>query len=298
MLINFSLSRDTKFLGVDRIFSTEKSLVRDFYKYECADARRIGKNNKKSDPLYRIEGGWFVCFDKGLEPIENRCNILSFGINTDYSFDEMIHDVYKCRIESFDPYYEAQKFQILRNETDSNRNAMTLTVESNPLWRFHRIGIVGPERVNNRNQIGWLATLEDILKYTQLENKVIDVFKMDIEHADYNVLNSLNTDYLCRNVKQFMIETHPILKNSLYSYKHTLKMLNVLRKLEQCFLLFRRDTRFFLEFSSDLDGNGAKTEFQKPITFKLDLNHFSNEIELINYVVTYGELYFVNSNFL
>ena len=270
----------------------KESAARDLLRYECGDIRRIGKDIENAHPLYRIDGGWFVCFDKNLAPINQNCLILSFGIHGDYSFDEKFNQNFKCHVESFDPYVEADFFRQIRR-TKSDDNSPTLIVNDKPLWRFHRIGIIGPSGVKNKNQIGWLATFDQILEYTKLENKIIDVLKMDIEEADFSAISSLNLDYICKYVKQFMIETHP----TTYHYDYTLKMMNLMFKLEKCFLLFRRDTRFFMEHSADQFGS-TKTEFQEPITFKLDLKHFSNEIELINYMITFGELYFINANFL
>ena len=71
----------------------------------------------------------------------------------------------------------------------------------------------------------------------------------------------------------------------------------VIKKLEKCFMLFHRDTRFFGQsgtlYTAD---HGPLTEFQA--SYKLDLLHFgSNEKEVIWYMLIYGELYFVNKNY-
>ena len=82
-----------------------------------------------------------------------------------------------------------------------------------------------------------METLENIIRFTKLENKVVDVFKMDIEGGEIDVIQNLNIDYACGYFKQFVLETHPrSLTNILL---HTL-----LRKLEPCFVLFHRNTRF------------------------------------------------------
>ena len=310
VLIIFSCKYIINYSDVKIKISTNKSLspdlmiinnmkVRDFERYTCKNIVRVGgweeTMKKVPDKLYRIDGAWFVCFDNKIAPVVNKCRILSFGINNDYSFDQEFNRAYKCQVESFDPFLESKIFSDIRSKSDSLKTSPSLVVNENPLWRFHRIGIVGPELANNTNKIGWMATFDEILKYTKLQNKIIDVFKMDIEEADFSALSSLNIDYLCIYVKQFLIESHP----QQYSYKHelTIKMLKLLRKLEQCFRLFKRDTRFFMQFNVDQFGS-PKTEFQEPRDFKLELKYFADEIELINYMVTYGELYFINSNFL
>ena len=48
------------------------------------------------------------------------------------------------------------------------------------------------ESIQNENKIGWLTTFSQMLKYTQLEYKVIDILKMDIENGEWNFLNELD----------------------------------------------------------------------------------------------------------
>ena len=69
-------------------------------------------------------------------------------------------------------------------------------------------------------------------------------------------------NYACKYIKQFLFETH----------KHDY---NLLKKLELCFSLFHRDTRFL---SGDAQGStGHLTEFQNPKSnFKIELNKFEN----------------------
>ncbi len=198
---------------------------------------------------YRIDGAWFVCFDQGLKFIENKCTVLSFGINWDYTFDQQMNKIYKCQVESFDPFVEAEIYKNLRSKSVKNANEVTLSVNDSSLWRFHRIGIVSPkERSKDKSQIGWMATFDQILKYTQLENKVIDVFKMDTEGVEDNILNTIDVNYLCKYVKQLYLENH--VKD--YKTQSSLRFIRPLQKLESCFLLFKRDTRFFFDTGSKI----------------------------------------------
>ena len=107
-------------------------------------------------------------------------------------------------------------------------------------------------------------------------------------------------DYLCKHVKQIAIETHP--KYALFSKSIKIppgvnfEYVKQLRKLEKCFLLFHRDTRFF---SESLFVHGfLKTEFQEPKNFAIDLKNYRDENDLIDYLVTFGEMSFINANFL
>ena len=233
-----------------------QSDVRDFTRYNCKNRKRIGGEQRfilgTSDPLWRIDGAWFVCYDFGLAPNENECNILSFGINTDDSFDVEMNEKYGCNLFSFDPIIENDRFAKIRNANQSLFNSFTLKVNSK--WNFYRIGVVGDkEKIVNPNEIGGMQSLENILKITNLQDKVIDVFKMDIEYGEFDVLKHLNVDYACKYFKQFLLETHPTSHKDISFY-------HLLRKLDPCFLLFHRDTRFF---EGDTFGpTGLLTEYQ------------------------------------
>ena len=113
--------------------------------------------------------------------------------------------------------------------------------------------------------------------------------------AEWRVFDEFDVNYLCAHVKQIMFETH-----TAYLFPNVAtdpeRHLFILRKLEKCFRLIRRDTRFFREFTVNQYGF-QKTEFQEPITYKIDLAEFKSEEKLIDFLVTYGELYFVNINF-
>ena len=197
-----------------------------------------------------------------------------------------MNSVYKCQVESFDPFMTDNLF---RKQGYENK----LTVIMNDKWRFHKMGIVGnvTSQIKNKNQIGWMATLEEILAYTDLNEKVIDVFKIDTEGSEIGVLENLNMDYACKYFKQFILETHPFYSSK--DRENAYQNLKLLRKLEACFLLFHRDSRF-------LKGNGIDwglTEFQSK-NFKLDLSNYKNELELMGYLMSIGELYFFNKNYL
>ena len=213
--------------------------------------------------------------------------MLSFGINDDPSFDIEMNSIHKCQVESFDPFVIDKLFR----KRDHENN---LTIIMNDKWRFHKMGIVGNDtEKNKKNQykIGWMATLEEILFYTHLSEKVIDVFKIDTEGSEIGVIESLNMDYACKYFKQFILETHPVYSSS--DRENTYHILKLLRKLEACFLLFHRDPRFLR--GSGLDD--GLIEFQSK-DFKLDLSSYKNEQELMGYMMTFGELYFLNKHFL
>ena len=122
------------------------------------------------DPMYRIDGAWFICLDKKLFQKDD-CTIVSLGINQDPSFDNEIVNKFDCRVESFDPYIEADIFNKIRIRKPELHDAVTLDVKSK--WRFHKLGLAASEKdAKGLDKIGGTGTLSQLLDYTKLTNKV------------------------------------------------------------------------------------------------------------------------------
>jgi hypothetical protein len=264
--------------------------TRDFLRYKCEKTLRVGGEPQflanAPDLLYRVDGAWHLCMDLNLPPVQNNCNVLSFGINTDPSFDIAMIEQFGCKVHSFDPLIEAPVFQSKRFADPILQNAPVLKV--NEKWTFYAIGISHGEQVKSdyKNvQKGGYLRLEDIYKLTCLENQVVDVFKIDIEGGEKQVFDNMDVDYACKYIKQFMFETH---KNFQF---------HELSKFEKCFRLFRRDPRLFMQ---DVLGSptGVLSEYQNPNGFLLQIKLFKNELDLAEYLVVNGEFYFLNLNFL
>lgn len=111
--------------------------TRDFMRYECTMMKRIGGNIQNSPhPLYRIDGAWFICLDGQLGPKKDECNVLSFGINNDYSFDLEMNRDFGCSVFSFDPIVEADIFSKIRSS--NNNLAQSVQIKVNPKWTFYK----------------------------------------------------------------------------------------------------------------------------------------------------------------
>jgi predicted small secreted protein len=266
--------------------------TRDFVRYNCRNKVRIGgkKEYIQNAPnnLWRIDGAWFICLDESFKLNKNNCLVYSFGINNDYTFDQVIRYEYECNIYSFDPFIEADVFKAKRNELKAYK---TNKLEMDKKWIFYRLGI--STEIKNENEIGGMLSLNLILnKLTKQNNKIIDIMKIDIEGGEIEIIKKLDMNYACKYIKQFVFETH-------FNYETSggKNGFDSLRKLETCFSLFHRDTRFF---KGDTYGStGHMTEFQNPKSnFKINLDHFNNELDLANYLFTTGELYFINRNFI
>jgi hypothetical protein len=273
-----------------QLVKTNKEYVRDFQRYECSDVKRIGGRPQyiraTNDSLYRIDGAWFTCFDGSLNLKQDNCLVYSFGINNDDSFDRAINKDFGCEIHSFDPFIEYEFFINIRNKS---KLGSAYKIPVNDKWTFYRLGIAGYESVKDMAEfkISSMATFDQILELTNSKNKIIDIFKMDIEGNEDKVLETLDVDYLCKYVKQFMLETHLNIKDTGFE---------LLIKFEKCFYMFRRDTRFYKDYS--LQGTGFATEFQNTNGYLLQIKEFKNELILARFMFTIGELYFVNLNFL
>ena len=276
--------------------------ARDFFRYECQNKIRAGGNqqlvNNAPHKLWRIDGAWFLCLDWQFNLNKNEgCNILSFGINQDYSFDFDLNKNYECNVHSFDPFFEAKLFSDIRESNELLKFSPKINV--NPKWTFYRVGIDGDSLLNHKNiKLGESLNFEEILKYVKLENRIIDILKMDIEGYEKQFLDNLNMNYACKYIKQFVLETHPPEGHTKDNIKYDENLFKLMLKLEDCFLLYHRNTRFFI---GDKHGTptGHITEFQNEDEgFLLQVKYFKNEINLANFMFFYGELYFINKNFL
>jgi len=275
-----------------QVLSSMKFLQRDYIYYECKDRRRLGGFKKDAwrpmpkNELERFDGAWFVCFDGNLAPVLNKCTVLSFGIDWDDSFDFDINTEYGCTVHSFDPFKEATRFTKIREKNPELKDSLYIDVNRN--WRFYSLGVTGSkENIQNPNKRGGIDTLENILERFNLKNKLIDVFKVDIEGSEENLLANLDIDYACKYFKQFMIETHiaDLNKNLIYV---------LLRNLEQCFSLFHRDSRLI---GPNFKGETFLEENKKK-GFKINTKYFEDENMLSKFLISAGELYFINENFL
>jgi hypothetical protein len=160
--------------------------------------------------LFRIDGAWFVCFDHLVGPVKGACNVLSFGISSDESFDLEMNEKYGCNVHSFDPNIETTRFMNARAANPKQAGAVSL--EMNKRWHYYKIGLVGNKKLAKESveliKKGEMATIEQIFELTGTKNKVVDIWKMDIEGYKRPLFENLDVDYVCKYVKQLMFETH------------------------------------------------------------------------------------------
>lgn len=145
----------------------------------CKRPLRLGK---------RIDGGWDICVErKYLTP--GACQVYSFGINYDFSFDDEIAKQFDCAVHSFDPSMETVSYQR----------------STKPFVYFHDIGISSKTQNVTGNKEWRMLTLKDTMR--ELNHKTVPaLIKMDIEYWEWDVLPNIILDNLLP--QQFVIEFH------------------------------------------------------------------------------------------
>lgn len=144
------------------------------------------------------DGGWDICHDKKYRPSQH-CLVYSFGIDNDFSFDDDIADTYECEVHSFDPSLNLKKHQ-----------------HASRVW-FYPLGLSGSKRKIKGYRGGYwqLDTIDNIRRGLGHDKRQIDVLKMDIEHAEWDVIPSLAKSGLLQDVVQLSVEIHtPTLRDS------------------------------------------------------------------------------------
>lgn len=213
---------------------------------------------------------------------------MSFGVNRNDKFELDVRTRLNCLVHSFDPLVEPIRVTLIRNNKLGIYSKNSTSVQIDDKWFFHSIGLSSAKKATKTNSL-WMDTYGNIIKYINLTGQIIDVLKIDTEGAEWELIEDMmtiadnnNENILCSHVKQLVFEAHPWLNTHAYNY-------DLVKSLQRCFRLFRRDHRFFVELE--------QTEWQAD-EFRLDLKLFKDEIDLARFLFTYGELYFANVNFI
>ncbi|XP_066947004.1 probable methyltransferase-like protein 24 [Macrobrachium rosenbergii] len=139
------------------------------------------------------DGEKAVCFAPSYNITPGSCIVYSFGISTDWSFDDAMAG-YGCQVYSFDPTIKLPN----HNRSDG--------------VRFFNIGLGVDNQTLTVGAEEWqflsLTSIMDMLGHT---NKTIDYVKFDIESGELSVFQALmdNPQRLLQ-IKQLGIEIHPM----------------------------------------------------------------------------------------
>jgi len=157
-----------------RQYGAQNALGRIFFQYNwepswsCGFEQRIGNIG---------DGGKWVC-DAYLISEASECNILSVGSNNDWSFEMSMHELNpRCKIHTFD-------------HTSGSAGKPEYV-------KFYAIGLGSVDKGNVR-------TMDGILKIAGLENKTVDIFKIDCEGCEFDVYSEFTKGF----IRQVLVEIH------------------------------------------------------------------------------------------
>jgi FkbM family methyltransferase len=154
-------------------------------------------------------GGFYL-----IPKLLNRNSVVySFGIGEDISFDDALIQKYQCQVVGFDPTPKSIRWcqqQLLPNRFSfkdyglaAESGMATFYLPANP--NYVSGSLVGHDDVSATNAIEVpMKSLPDIV--LELGHPLIDVLKMDIEGAEYEVIPSILESGI--GIDQLVIEFH------------------------------------------------------------------------------------------
>ncbi len=200
-------------------------LIRSYLKYLAG--KSIFKLPKRKYPTKKYGKG---CFWKILDlPLNKDSIIYSFGIGTDITFEQDLVKNKGCKVFAFDPTPKAIKYVseqksdniIVREYAISNQDTLTkFTLPQND--NFVSGSLVYD--FGGENIVVRCHKLSTIMK--EFNHTHIDLLKMDIEGAEYDVFEDLKNSKILENIEQICIEFHFRFKKTLL--KRTLDIFSLL----------------------------------------------------------------------
>ena len=186
-LCKLDKTRIAKFENIDSLTPDQSrnllhEIVMDPINLACHSKQRFGGNFL--DYCKFTDGGKVACMDHFLEDIkQNKCLIFSFGIDTDWTFEDMM-DKLGCVVHAFDPTVNYPK---------ARGNHIT----------FEKLGVSARADMGKR-----LDTLSSILQKYNHQDSKISYLKMDIEQAELEGLPAWLASGALDNVQQIALEIH------------------------------------------------------------------------------------------
>lgn len=172
-------------------------------------------------------GGFYV----SPEFLDENSIIYSFGIGEDISFDRALIDNHNCHIFGFDPtpksinWVKSQllpgKFNFFEFGISNKSGYVDFYLPKNP--EYVSGSIIIQNNIDTKEKvIVKMKSIEDITN--ELGHKHIDVLKMDIEGAEYDVIEDiLNTKI---SITQILVEFHDrFFENGILKTQQTIKLL-------------------------------------------------------------------------
>src|SRR5208283_4385421 len=212
------------------------AIKRRLLKYLYYPLVSIFQDSKWKVPNVHVErigssygGGWLA-----LDLLDDRSIVYSFGIGCDISFDEMLIRRTGCRVLGFDPTPRSKEW--IKNNPNIPVEFMFVPVGLAETTGTKKLylpsnkefvsGSIMKELDGGFIECDFLS-LPDIME--QHQHKFIDLIKMDIEGAEYTIVESwLRLEYI-PPVRQLWVEFHPDLAN--YTTRSTMELVMSLHRL-------------------------------------------------------------------
>ena len=203
--------------------------------------------------MFKLIGGDYggKILDVGLVPVGSF--IISAGIGEDISFDLKMIEKRGCHVVGIDPTEKARLFIEKQNPTNftfinkplfpSNED-IKIYKNTNPNYVSESI-MPSHNMVSSDHYITTAITLEELFE----EHKEISVLKMDIEGAEYNLLNDEKTLNLLEEqaIPQICCEFHHFCSD--YSIEDTKKCLDNLKKIGYTYYIPKKTEQPMVEFT-------------------------------------------------
>jgi hypothetical protein len=161
--------------------------------WPCPSTRRYGTN---------ADGGKWTCY------VPHNCTVLSIGIENEVSFETELATVHACMVYAYDP--TVPRFPILHDRV-----------------RFHKTGVRGDSRHPLASTVHGGMSIKEMLAENSLDR--VDIFKVDVEEAEFGMLEELFIDYPSPETlpfDQLLIEFH-VMEHS------TDELVRAIEKLEE-----------------------------------------------------------------
>jgi hypothetical protein len=216
------------------------------------------------------DGQKLVCLDQFISPVYNNCLVYSFGINNQWTFDEDMAQ-FGCHVFSFDPSMGVK---------DHNR---TQKIHFFNLGLAKEIG-QGPNGWNMKTA----SSIYQMMADYHGSSAIIDVFKMDIEFTEWEVLpQMLQSGFLADKVKQLAVEIHFNAGDPLENFQERVRILQDLETMDPSSgsdIDLKRVAGRFIRFSSRHNPG-----------LKRLINILENKHDYIGYELTWYNSKFYNS---
>ncbi|XP_064109715.1 uncharacterized protein LOC135217676 [Macrobrachium nipponense] len=180
------------------------------------------KNNRENESCNRCteDGNKALCLDSEVAPNPRKCIVLSFGIGNDFSFDDQMMSklmstksgVYKCA--AFPHRFGCQVYSFDFSMTNwthrsygPNRHFLSLGLSHS---NIKGINFTYEHEGENRAISTSMLTLNSILDVLDIRDREISYLKMDIENAEWKVLQQVlkTSPSVLDRVLQLSLEVH------------------------------------------------------------------------------------------